>query len=237
MISILTLNLWRYYDFDVRLPNVIKSIQDNQPDIVFLQEVQIDPSISPFSQVETLKEKLPEYTYSIHSTIYLKDSQRGQKLEKPIQHGMAVLSKYPIVNSFEFFVTPNDGEVEPRSMLCFDAEIGQAVFKFANIHFANKEDRAKNQLEEFLEFLKSRGEKRILAGDFNMFKLPEYDALSGYKLSYDYKPYESYQSYPKDNGCLDYVAIPDKFSFSKVELLEEYLSDHKGLLVNFEVVN
>ncbi len=231
MISILTLNLWRYYDFDIRLPNIIKAIQDNQPDVVCLQEVQIDPSVSPFSQVEILKEKLPEYKYSIHSTIYLKDSQRGKKLEKPVQHGMAMLSKYPIVNSFEFFVTPNEGEAEPRSILCFDVEIGSGVFKFANIHFANREDWAKNQLEEFLGFLNSRGEKRILAGDFNMFKLPEYDALSGYKLSYDYK---SYESYPKDGGCLDYVAIPDEFSFTKGELLEEYLSDHKGLLANIE---
>lgn len=67
-----------------------------------------------------------------------------------------------------------------------------------------------------------------------MFNLPQYDMLSGYKLSYDYKAYDSY---PKDNGCLDYVAIPDEFAFSQVELLEEYLSDHKGLLVNINTPN
>lgn len=229
MTSILTLNLWRYYDFDVRLPNIIRAIRENQPDIVFLQEVQIDPLISPFSQVETLRQQLSEYKYSIHSTIYRKDSQQGKRLNTSVQHGMAVLSKYPITNSFEFFVTPNKGETEPRSMLCFDAEIGSSICKFANIHFANNEEWAKHQLEEFLSFIKSRGEKRILAGDFNIFKLSEYDMLPGYRLSYDYKAYDSY---PKNSGCLDYVAIPDEFSFAKVELLEEYLSDHKGLLAN-----
>ncbi len=86
----------------------------------------------------------------------------------------------------------------------------------------------------FIKKDSSRGEKRILAGDFNMFNLPQYDMLSGYKLSYDYKAYDSY---PKDNGCLDYVAIPDEFAFSQVELLEEYLSDHKGLLVNINTPN
>lgn len=230
MISILTLNLWRYYDFNVRLPNIVKAIQDNQPDVVFLQEVQIDPSVSSLSQAELLKKQLPEYKYSLHSTIYLKDSQQGKRLEQPVQHGMAVLSKHPIMNSFEFFVTPNTGEIEPRSMLCFDVEIGSMPLKFANIHFANREEWAKNQLEEFLRFIHSRGEKRILAGDFNLFKLPQYDLLDGYKLSYNHTAYESY---PKDGGSLDYIAIPSNLAFSKVELLDGYLSDHKGLLASF----
>ncbi|MDP2651686.1 MAG: endonuclease/exonuclease/phosphatase family protein [bacterium] len=228
MISIFTLNLWRYYDFDSRLPNIVKAIKETQPDVVCLQEVQINPAISPLSQVEIIKKQLSEYKYSIHSTTYQKDSQQGKKLDTSVQHGMAVLSKYPILNAFEFFVTLNEGEAEPRSMLCFDAEIHSMVFKFANVHFANREEWAKNQLQEFLDLICSRGEKRIIAGDFNMFKLPQYGMLQGYKLSYDYKAYDSY---PKDGGCLDYVAIPDEFEFSKVELLEDYLSDHKGLLV------
>lgn len=233
MISILTLNLWRYNDFELRLPNIIKAIQAKQPDLLLLQEVQIDLSISPFSQVEIIKRQLPEYKYSIHSTIYLKESQKGKKLDKPIQHGMAVLSKHPIPNSLEFYVAQNPGETEPRSMLCFDIEMNSKIVKFANIHFANNEDWAKNQLREFLSFIHSRGEKRILAGDFNLFGLSQYNMLQGYKLSYDFKAYDSY---PKDNGCLDYVAIPDEFEFSRAELLEDYLSDHKGLLVDIDEI-
>lgn len=231
MTSLLTLNLWRYYDFETRLPNIVKAVKDKQPDIIFLQEVQIDSSISPFSQVEIIKKQLPEYPYSIHSTIYRKEFQRGEKLDIPVQHGMAVLSKYPILNSFEYYVAKNEGEEEPRSILCFDVEINSEIFKFANIHFANKEEWARNQCEEFLNFIHARGEKRILTGDFNMFKLPQHNLLHGYKLSYDYKAYDSY---PKDNGCLDYVVISDEFDFTKVELLEDYLSDHKALLVNID---
>lgn len=231
MISIITLNLWRYYDFEKRLKNIISVLRAKSPDIVFLQEVQIDQSVSPFSQIDLIKEQFPDYRYSIHSTIYLKDFQQGKKLDKPIQHGMAVLSKNPILNSFNFFVSKNPEEKEPRSILCFDVEIGSKLLKFANIHFANKEDWAKNQLVEFLDFINSRGEKRILAGDFNLFGLSKYDILQKYKLSYDYK---AYLSYPKDVGCLDYVAIPEGFKFVDVELLEEYLSDHKALLVKLE---
>ena len=229
MISLLTLNLWRYNDFDARLKNIYKVIQRKQPDVVFLQEVQIDLSVSGLSQVEVIKKQLPEYKYSVHSTIYLKESQRGEKLDRPIQHGMAILSKYPVLNSFEYYVAKNIDETEPRSILCCDVEIQSKVYNFANIHFANKEEWAKNQLVEFLEFTHSRGEQRIMIGDFNMFNLPKYTSILGdYKLSYNYKPYISF---PKDDGCLDYVMVPRSFEFTELELIEDYVSDHKGVFV------
>src|ERR1700733_10273590 len=161
MLSIFTLNLWRYYDFDVRLLNLKKVLTVKKPDIIFLQEVQIDPAMSPFSQVETIKKMFPEYIYSIHSTIYVKEFQKGEKWEKPIQHGMAVLSKYPIIHSFEYYVAKNKDESEPRSILCFDVTINSKVYYFANVHFTNTEESAKKQLVEFLDFTHSRGEKRI----------------------------------------------------------------------------
>ncbi len=230
MISIFTLNLWRYYDFDSRLSNLEKIIKTKKPDVIFLQEVQIDTTISPFSQVEIIKNILPEYEYSIHSTIYPKESQRGQKLKKTIQHGMAIISRHPVVNSFEYYLTPNGSE--PRSILCFDVRIGQKVYNFANIHFTNSEGSAKAELTEFLDFIHSRGERRIMAGDFNLHDLPRYlDALIGYKLSFDYKPYISY---PKDNWCLDYIMIPDNLTFARLEMVEEYLSDHKGLIAEID---
>lgn len=230
MISILTINLWRYYDFNIRFSNIIRILKDKNPDIVFLQEVQIDTNFSPFSQVELIKEQLSEYHYSIHSTIYLKEFQAGKKLNKPIQHGMAILSKYPILNSFEYFVSKNENETEPRSILCFDIKIESKIYKFANIHFANKENWAKNQLEEFLIFIHSRGEKRIMAGDFNMYDLSRYNNIfDGYSSSYDYK---NYISYPKDNWCLDYILIPNNFKFTYLEILEDYISDHKSLLAH-----
>jgi endonuclease/exonuclease/phosphatase family metal-dependent hydrolase len=183
MISIFTLNLWRYYDFDLRLSNIEKVIKDKNPDIIFLQEVQIDISQSPFSQVEIIKKLLPEYKYSIHSTIYQKEFQRGKKLEIPVQHGMAIISKYPILNSFEYYLKQEKDDSEPRAILCFDVEIKSKIYYFADIHFTNKEEPAKNELIEFLNFIHSRGEKRIMAGDFNLFNLPKYSEIfDGYKL-------------------------------------------------------
>lgn len=228
MIKVLTLNLWRYYDFEKRLGNIINIIKEKLPDIVLFQEVQIDRRQSPLSQVEIIKKLLPNYPYSIHSTIYPKFSQGGEVLTQPVQHGMAVLSRFPITNSLEYFTPRSEGEEEPRSVLLFDIKKNSKIFKLVNIHFANNEDWAKKQMEDLIKFIDSRGEKRIMAGDFNMYDLPKYTKLiEGYKLSYIHK---EYISFPKDDWCLDYVAIPDTMSFSSVEMIEEYLSDHKGLL-------
>lgn len=232
MISIFTLNLWRYYDFDSRKPKIIKFLKKNDPDIIFLQEVQIRQEFSPFSQVELIKKLLPNYKYSIHSTIYLKYFERGKRLKVPVQHGMAILSKYPILNSFEYFLAQENNESEPRSILCFDVDIKEKLYYFANIHFTNKEQTAKNELVEFLKFIHSRGEKRILVGDFNLFDLPKYsDIYVGYRLSYNFK---NYLSYPNDNGCLDYILMPDNFEFKDLELSEPGLSDHRGVFVKIQ---
>jgi endonuclease/exonuclease/phosphatase family metal-dependent hydrolase len=118
----------------------VNSILEKKPDVIFLQEVQLDKEKSHFSQVEILKEKLSDYRYSIFSTIVVKTHQRGKKLKKPIQHGMAILSKYPIVNSFNYFLELSEDEKENRSILCFDIEKDGKIEKMANIHFGNREN-------------------------------------------------------------------------------------------------
>jgi endonuclease/exonuclease/phosphatase family metal-dependent hydrolase len=126
----------------------------------------------------------------------------------------------------------DNDELEPRSILCFDVVIKTKIYYFANIHFTNKEQTAKNELIEFLKFIHSRREKRIMAGDFNLFNLPKYcDIYVGYKLSYNFK---NYLSYPNDNGCLDYVLMPAHFEFKNIELSDSDLSDHKGVFVEIK---
>jgi len=234
--KILSLNLWRYYDWDNRFKNIVNNILKKDPDIIFLQEVQLDKEKSSFSQVEILKERLSDYKYSIFSTIIIKTHQKGKELKKPVQHGMAILSKHPIINSFNYFLKLSEDEKENRSILCFDIEKNGKIEKMANIHFGNRENWAKLQMKEFINFLDLRNEKRIMVGDFNLFNMREYkNIFKGYKLSYDFKKYLSFQeAYEngkkiKKDGTLDYALIPDNYEFKKVDILEEYLSDHNAL--------
>lgn len=232
-IKLLTLNLWRYYDFEDRIKNIISEINKLQPDIIFFQEVHIDETISPFSQVELIKEKLGLYKYSIHSTIYPKTSQRGVNLDQFVQHGMAILSKHPITNSFEYYLKQSEDEKEARSNLCFDIMVDNQVVKLANIHFGNKENWAKKQLEQFIKYLESRKETRIMAGDFNMYGMSNYKSFySDYLLSTEFK---EYVSFPERNWCLDYFLIPKNMKFIQIEAVDAYLSDHKGVFAVAEI--
>jgi len=239
--KILSLNLWRYYDWENRFENIISNILEKEPDVIFFQEAQLDKEKSNFSQVEILKDKLSQYKYSIFSTIVVKTHQRGKKLKTPVQHGMAILSKYPIVNTFNYFLKLSKDEEENRSILCFDIKKKEGIEKMANIHFGNREDWAKKQLKEFIGFLDSRKEKRIMVGDFNLFKMTEYENIfKGYNLSYNFKKYQSFKkSYEngkivKKNGTLDYILIPNNYEFKSLEILNEYLSDHNALYIEIE---
>lgn len=239
--KILSLNLWRYYDWENRFENIVNSILEKKPDVIFLQEVQLDKEKSNFSQVDILKTELSEYKYSIFSTVTIKTHQRGEELKNPIQHGMAILSRFPILNSFNYYLKLSRDEKEARSILCFDLEKDDKIYKMANIHFGNREDWAQSQLKEFIDFLDLRKEKRIMAGDFNLFKMTEYGGIfKGYNLSYNFKKYQSFKEdyengkIVEKKGTLDYVLIPNKYNFKSLEVWDEYLSDHNALFVEIE---
>jgi len=235
--TIFTLNLWRQYDWENRKPKIVEFLRTNLPDVVLLQEVQILPS--GLSQVEELKNELENQTENqkdfakntknsiylslFHSTIYPKYKEKGEILQIPKQHGMAILSKYPIINSFNYFVPMQESETEPRSVLCFDILVHQTVHKFVNIHLGNRQHWAIPQLENLLEFLEKRGETRILVGDFNLF---DFGCPKNYKSSFDF---ENYISYPAKNWTLDYILIPQTYRFESIEIVKN-LSDHFGIL-------
>ena len=221
--TIFTLNLWRQYEWKARKPKIVQFLQQNLPDVICLQEVQICPN--GLSQAEELQKLLPEYGFCIHSTIYPKTTEKGQLLEIPKQHGMAILSKYPITNSLTYFVLMQDEEKEPRSVLLFDVLKNDKIYKFVNVHLGNRTNWAIPQLANLLEFLEIRQEQRILAGDFNLFELSKF---ANYYSSFNYQNYISHKDW-----TLDYVLLPSDYNFKNLQLVEN-LSDHSGLLIEIE---
>lgn len=236
MIKIFNLNLWRYNDFEKRLINIVKKIEDLSPDIIFLQETQLDQRCSFLTQTEIIKNKLnSDYKYSLQTAVYKKDKQAGVILNTQIDHGMAIISKYPVLNSFEYYLKKDTVVSEPRSVLFFDLDMCGVIHKFINIHFTNNEKIALQEFMELFELIENRKEKRLLIGDFNMFNFSEHlrqenllfkKIKENFKLSYDFKKYVSYE---KDAGTLDYILIPNNYDFLSVDCLEEYMSDHKAL--------
>jgi endonuclease/exonuclease/phosphatase family metal-dependent hydrolase len=50
-IKIVSLNLWRFNDWQKRLPAITTLIGELNPDVVLLQEVQTDPSFDKNNQI------------------------------------------------------------------------------------------------------------------------------------------------------------------------------------------
>ena len=60
-------------------------------------------------------------------------------------------------------------------------------------------------------------------------------ALKDYEISYLFKPYKSFMptefSYNKEPVTLDYILIPKKFKFNKLQCITNKVSDHNPLIV------
>lgn len=102
----------------------------------------------------------------------------------------------------------------------------------SNVHLSNNKYSIE-QLEEFLGILESRGESRVIAGDFNIFDLEGAKQLYGdkYRSSIEYK---TYTSFPSEGATLDYILIPRGASFESLET-REGLSDHAALTVEVDI--
>ena len=85
-LSILTLNLWRFYNWQAREPKIIAAIERFQPDLILFQEAQLDWWISPKNQVEILREKLG-YQFSLFTSCGQRTNQQGKEVIPPAQLG------------------------------------------------------------------------------------------------------------------------------------------------------
>lgn len=74
-LKIISLNIWRYYEWNSRKNLLIKYIEDKNPDIIFLQETIYDPTVSLKNQTQEINDIL-NYPYYLFSSTGLKNSQR-----------------------------------------------------------------------------------------------------------------------------------------------------------------
>ncbi len=229
-IKIVTINLWRYYDWSIRRPNILDFIEKNDPDIIALQEVQLNNSFSKSSQAEDLA-KMAGYKYYFFSPTMKKTKQIGLdgELNQNASHGLAIISKYPITLCESYLLNQHQQDKEPRTVLFATININNTNIDICNVHFANRSIYSDLHIKELMDKIKSKINMPIILGDFNIYDLSPYklSILTDYKSSHDFT---NYISYPKDNGSLDYILLPDKFNFINVTCPDIYLSDHRPII-------
>jgi endonuclease/exonuclease/phosphatase family metal-dependent hydrolase len=238
-LRLLTLNLYRYYTWSERLPKIINMINHYKPDVVMLQEVQLSLSFSPESQAHQIA-KLTGYEYVVFSPTMTKERQIDSSGSKTVQaeHGLAMISRFPLELLSNHPLPRHPLDKEPRKVqVCdieFELEHGlKEKVQLANVHLENNTEVATTQLSQMCEILSKHKQAPVLAGDFNIFNYPGTITIGGqdYASSLLFKPYISY---PKDHSTLDYVFIPENYSFKSVICDEVFdgASDHRAVVAD-----
>jgi len=223
---ITTLNLQEFNNWEARQPAIIEYLESTLADVILFQEVVYLPSISPYNQVQLLNEEL-KYPTIQSAVTRLQPSAKYETYRE----GLAALSKHPVVQSDTIILKQTQGDEHNRIVQLLDLEVDGEIVKIANVHFSlsGNVDYATPHLKETLEILASRGESRIIAGDFNLNNLEEMSEL--WEGDYRCSTEEDYVSYPSMNKRIDYFLIPKSYSFESISTSEREISDHHALTV------
>lgn len=230
--KITTLNLQGFDHWETREAAIITYLTSEAPDVVLFQEAVYLPDISPYNQAQLLNSTL-HYPYQ-QSVI----SRLQVGLEYPVyREGQVALSRHPIVSSDTLVLKQAEGDHHQRIVQLLDVYIDEQVVPIANVHFSITDDFdfATPQLQELLDLLASRGEQRIIMGDFNLNDLDASAEL--WQNDYISSTMFDYLSYPSMNKRNDYILVPKNYTLDAVTTSGDDLSDHRALTATVSLLN
>ncbi len=232
-ISVLTINIWRYFDWDKRKDKLLSFLKSQDSDIVFLQEAAYD---------DRLKKKYQNQVHEINQVlgyndfVFAKEADMTKWHKEPIDwlmyYGLGILSKFKIKSS-EMVILPHVIRDKDFGFLHAVLETPQGDMDIINVHLENSDEGSKKHLVLLLDWCKKKNIQPIIAGDFNMkqteilFSLTEKDFFISYKI----KSYISFMptefSNNKEQITLDYIiAHKQKFDIKEVNCIQDSPSDH-----------
>ena len=234
MLKILNLNLWNYNNFEKRKPFIIDFIKKHKPDIIIFQEVRDDLEFNKEgeNQAKQINKSL-KFPFELFCPVTDKRNERPEKYKLQCLEGTAILSKFPIMNHEIIQLKKYDDCIYSRGNVCFKIKAEKEI-DFIAVHFAPNEIHSKLDLKETLDYVEKKKISSIIVGDFNfidsnlLFDLTKENFMSSYE-------FKNYISYPKANFTLDYILIPNEFSFRSFQCLGTNLSDHKVLIAEIEL--
>lgn len=227
---ITSLNLQGFERWNDRESLIIDYLSTINADIVLFQEAVYLPELSPFNQAQLLNKKL-RYPYEMSAISRL---QVG--LHYPTyREGLVALSKHPVSRSDIIILKQAVGDEHNRIVQLIDTVINDHTVSTANVHFSITDtvDFATAHLKELLTILKSRDEKRIIIGDFNLSDLQA--SREAWQDDYIASDAFSYISFPEMNKRIDYALIPKEYRLNNVSVSGDGLSDHRALTVDLSI--
>lgn len=220
LIKLFNLNLHGYWNWNKRINKLVKSIKKYDPDIITLQEAQIDKNISSTNQAEEINSfiKYPYLNFApcFDSSI---DYGKGSTTNHSIIEGLAIISKLSFSSSHADLPITKKLDRWPRIIQnCHNQQL-----TITNIHLSKHHPTRLNQYP----LLPS---ENILIGDFNAQPKEISSHLKNLQSSYEFK---KYISFPTQNITLDYCLIP-KGNFVKLITITD-LSDHNAIYCELQI--
>src|SRR3989344_1563057 len=105
-LKLLTLNMWRYYEWKERKEKLISFLNEQKSDIVFLQEAAYDERLQDkwSDQIHEINELL-QYPSSLYAPLMEMTKWHKEPITWIMDYGFGFLSQFPIKHS-ELVVLP-----------------------------------------------------------------------------------------------------------------------------------
>jgi endonuclease/exonuclease/phosphatase family metal-dependent hydrolase len=228
---------------------VIDFLTAENPDFVCLQEVNDLKGRSGYKFFATLDEIKKDAGFK-HS--FMAPTYSARYMERELKYGNAILSKPPIVSTKTVFtngeykprfdVTKDDGNI--RNLQVAVVRIDDSPFNILNHHgYHIKGSKAGNdetlrQMRIIADTIATLKGPIILCGDFNLSPDSESIAIINDKLtnlSIKNGLKRTYNQFSVVDTVCDYIFVNDRIKVRDFKMSDELVSDHKALILEFDL--
>jgi endonuclease/exonuclease/phosphatase family metal-dependent hydrolase len=216
------------------IEKIAQFVREQQPDIIFLQEVVIDSGLGSFSQAPVLAGKT-----GMHMWVFGQCINDGLPFHRMIE-GNAILSRWPVEPLTNQKMAGHKAfyEVgyESQSTLWCKADIGGQEVLLASVHL-NANDFYKVRLAQAQQLLDFAGDGlAILAGDFNSepneAEIRRIVDTERFAVKLD-GPF-TVSSYDP-HAVIDYIFVPRNWQLLEHRVIQTALSDHLPVVSTYRI--
>ncbi len=230
---------------------IIDFLQAEKPDFVCMQEVNDLKGQAGYKFFATLEEIK---TGAGFSDSFMSAAYSSRYMERELEYGNAILSKLPMLNSKTIFtcgrykrnfdITQEDGNI--RNLQLVEVEIGDARLHILNHHgYHINNSKSGNsetlrQMRLIADTIDSIDGPIIMCGDFNLAPDSQSigiinDRLTNLSIAHKLKC--TYTQLSAVDKVCDYIFVNEQIKVRDFVMSEEILSDHKALVMEFDLAN
>lgn len=211
-----------------KIDEIAAEIKEHSPDLVFLQELDLNVRRSDKKEVlKLLAEKLKMH-YAFFSAIPLEGGD----------YGVGILSVYPL-NDCQNEALPTREQDEGRILAQAKITVNGETIHLFNTHLSFEDKDKRLEQLDFISQKINSVDKFILCGDFNVESYSEFEYLQNSQTVNN--PDTNYQTFNGDDvndnafRGIDNIAVSQNFKVLNNKMIKTAVSDHNMLIAEIEL--